>query len=259
MSKEACTKPSTNKKVHFEKDEKEERIVDIYVSTDNLTIYDNPWVEMAVPANLKGTTETPPRPAPAVGVSSEKGNRFKATAGCLGLLCLLLLLGIISLGVLVGKYKTAWTSSSKLTQETDQIQDRFNKLQKAFASLRDERDELKAANAKLIRETEETCCSDGWQWFRGSCYFISKTKRTWWSSKDCCERNDADLVTITSQEEQDFISEKVSQEGAWVRWRREEEGKRVDETPLDTELDDPTEHDNRVASKRKLYVHSELA
>ncbi|XP_056597475.1 CD209 antigen-like protein C isoform X2 [Triplophysa dalaica] len=67
---------------------------------------------------------------------------------------------------------------------------------------------------------------DGWTVCRGMIYF-SADKQNWSKSRDVCISKGADLVTITSQEEQDFLVSKIKEthwiglndldtEGRWV-------------------------------------------
>ncbi|XP_067267059.1 CD209 antigen-like protein E [Chanodichthys erythropterus] len=51
---------------------------------------------------------------------------------------------------------------------------------------------------------------DGWIACHGKLYFFSSDKLNWWSSRDVCLSKGADLVTITSKSEQDFLVSKVN-------------------------------------------------
>ncbi|XP_048059657.1 CD209 antigen-like protein E [Megalobrama amblycephala] len=51
---------------------------------------------------------------------------------------------------------------------------------------------------------------DGWKVHRGKLYFFSSDKLNWLSSRDVCLSKGADLVTITSKSEQDFLVSKTS-------------------------------------------------
>ncbi|XP_067281137.1 C-type lectin domain family 4 member F-like [Pseudorasbora parva] len=50
---------------------------------------------------------------------------------------------------------------------------------------------------------------DGWIACRGKLYLFSSNELNWWSSRDVCVSKGADLVTITSQSEQDFLVSKI--------------------------------------------------
>uniref|UniRef100_A0A8C9YTA1 C-type lectin domain-containing protein n=1 Tax=Sander lucioperca TaxID=283035 RepID=A0A8C9YTA1_SANLU len=73
----------------------------------------------------------------------------------------------------------------------------------------------------------------GWEYFSGSFYYISSTKKTWQQSRDDCRQKGADLVIINSKEEQDFT--RNFQKRLWIGLTDSEtEGtwKWVDGTPL---------------------------
>ncbi|XP_048059649.1 CD209 antigen-like protein E [Megalobrama amblycephala] len=52
--------------------------------------------------------------------------------------------------------------------------------------------------------------ADGWIACRGKLYLFSSNKLNWWSSRDVCVSKGADLVTIASKSEQDFLVSKVN-------------------------------------------------
>nr|XP_055075381.1 C-type lectin domain family 4 member F-like [Misgurnus anguillicaudatus] len=86
--------------------------------------------------------------------------------------------------------------------------------------------ELKAKNNKLRASLYDAQSCDLWTVCRGMIYF-STDKRDWASSRAVCVSMGADLVTITSQKEQDFLVSKIKEthwiglndletEGRWV-------------------------------------------
>ncbi|XP_076741591.1 uncharacterized protein LOC143419194 [Maylandia zebra] len=84
----------------FPSDKKKESIVDIYVSAESLRVYDNPWVESTSP-NTPGPTGV----QHTVTEKTRKRNHFRSCSMFLGLLCLLLLVGIICIGVQMNNNK----------------------------------------------------------------------------------------------------------------------------------------------------------
>ncbi|KAM7418973.1 hypothetical protein PAMA_016202 [Pampus argenteus] len=97
-------RPGIIKEGQYDQDDKEENIVDIYVSAESLRVYENPWVEGMAP-NIPGFTEVQ---HPVASKNSGKRNRVRTNSVFLGVVCLLLLTGIICLGVQMGKDKTNW-------------------------------------------------------------------------------------------------------------------------------------------------------
>ncbi|NWT73792.1 CLC4E protein, partial [Prunella himalayana] len=55
------------------------------------------------------------------------------------------------------------------------------------------------------------CCPKGWSRFQGSCYFLSPDVMNCAESAQNCSGMGSHLVVITSQAEQDFLSEQKNQ------------------------------------------------
>ena len=53
-------------------------------------------------------------------------------------------------------------------------------------------------------------CESGWSYDGGNCYKIFDEWRTWYNSKVACRQIGADLASITSSEEQQFVAGKLS-------------------------------------------------
>ncbi|XP_064859833.1 C-type lectin domain family 4 member E-like [Oncorhynchus nerka] len=118
-------------------------------------------------------------------------------AVCLGLLCVLLLAGIIVLSVyygVIGHHNSTernqlLASYSNLTEERDQLQT--------------ERDFLSGRLTNL-----------SWQNFESSWYFLSDDTKTWKESREDCLERGADLVIINSDKEQEFLFN--LNKGVWI-------------------------------------------
>nr|XP_046181211.1 CD209 antigen-like protein C isoform X1 [Oncorhynchus gorbuscha] len=218
MSEAIYAVPDMNKKVKFNRGEMKERIVDIYVSADTLR-------DGETSTKREETEDTAPNNGPGDqhSVHVQWWKRPSGVAAvCLGLLCVLLLAGIIGLSVQysnVSKNSSAeryqlQTSYNNLTKERDQLQTSYNnltkerdQLQNSYNNLTKERDQLKTERDVLSgRLTNlKNTCPEGWQTFESSWYFLSTETKTWEESRqDCLERR-ADLVIINSREEQTFL------------------------------------------------------
>ncbi|XP_031670495.1 CD209 antigen-like protein C [Oncorhynchus kisutch] len=129
-------------------------------------------------------------------------------AVCLGLLCVLLLAGIIGLSVYYGvidhhnstERNQLLASYSNLTEERDQLQASYSLLIKERDQLQTERDSL-SGRLTYLKHT----CPKGWQHFESSWYFLSDDTKTWKESREDCLERGADLVIINSDEEQEFL------------------------------------------------------
>ncbi|KAF1395019.1 hypothetical protein PFLUV_G00007190 [Perca fluviatilis] len=136
MSGDLYAEPGIINKVYCEPDGKES-IVNIYVSAESLRVYDNPWVE--------GMSPNTPRPAepqhPVIRENLGKRNHVRADSRFLGVVCLLLLAGIIYLGVQMNKDKNKWRTER-------------NQLLEDIANLKKTSDQLTANNTELIKERD---------------------------------------------------------------------------------------------------------
>uniref|UniRef100_A0A4W5MT40 C-type lectin domain-containing protein n=1 Tax=Hucho hucho TaxID=62062 RepID=A0A4W5MT40_9TELE len=142
-------------------------------------------------------------------VSTEPGSSekrpFLVAAVCLGLLCVLLLAGIIGLSVY---YNRAIKDS----------EDKRNTLFQSFSLYKinatEERDELQTSYNNLTKEKGhiqtklfmlEQHCQEGWRYFDSSLYFLSTKRKTWTESRQDCQERGADLVMINSRDEQTIV------------------------------------------------------
>ncbi|XP_014050232.1 CD209 antigen-like protein C [Salmo salar] len=218
MSEAIYAEPDMNKKVKLDRGLMEERIVDIYVSADTLR-------DGETSTKREETADTAPNnePGDQQSVHFQWWKRPSGVAAmCLGLLCVLLLAGIIGLSVQysnVSKNSSAerdqlQTSYNNLTKERNQLQTSYNNLTKerdqiqtSYNNLTKERDQLQTERDFLsgsLNNCKQTCPA-GWQKFESMWYFLSTETKTWKESrKDCLERG-ADLVIINSDEEQKFL------------------------------------------------------
>ncbi|XP_046901535.1 CD209 antigen-like protein E isoform X2 [Hypomesus transpacificus] len=143
-------------------------------------------------------------PGPGPGAVVPLSSLWRAAAVCLGLLCALLLAGVIALGVIFTRVNEDKTIK---TMERDQLQTNYTDLSR-------ERDQLQTSNTNLTRERDDlkrrlcdlTSCSAGWPKFGCSCYYVSNEMKNWTDSRQDCLRRGADLVIINSHKEQEFLN-----------------------------------------------------
>ncbi|XP_075996012.1 C-type lectin domain family 2 member B-like [Genypterus blacodes] len=125
--------------------------------------------------------------------SQETGARNKPPASraflaALALLCLLLLVVII-----VGFYQLSITNE---------------KLHTLISNL---------TNQNLIRTPP---CAEGWSLFQQHCYYKSTEGKNWTASREECSRRKADLVIISSKEEQKFVRKLNGAGDSWIGLQR---------------------------------------
>ncbi|XP_046901540.1 CD209 antigen-like [Hypomesus transpacificus] len=184
-SKDIYAPPEMTQMVKSDRGEMEEMIVAIYASAGTL------------------------RRDQLSGAGGPERSLSRAAAVCLGLLCALLLAGVVALGVIylitvtVERHQLN-TSNINLTRERDQ-------LQASNSILSRERHQLNSSYIILTRERddlERRLCKgqDGWRRFGWSCYYVSTERKNWTDSRQDCRDRGADLVIINSLEVQKFLN-----------------------------------------------------
>uniref|UniRef100_A0A8C5V8U6 C-type lectin domain family 4 member C n=1 Tax=Microcebus murinus TaxID=30608 RepID=A0A8C5V8U6_MICMU len=87
------------------------------------------------------------------------------------------------------------------------------------------------------KEVEDwSCCPTLWSSFQSSCYFVSAVKQSWAEHWKNCSRMGAALAVISTEDEQDFITQNLNEESAYFMGLSDPEGQRtyciwVDRTP----------------------------
>ncbi|XP_026215276.1 CD209 antigen-like protein C isoform X2 [Anabas testudineus] len=177
-------------------------------------IYENKDARCAVEQNRVG---------PALSGTGEsrmvEKSSYRAAAVILGLLCLLLLTGLMSLVFLYTKGSSETememvqlqTSYTNLTEEKDQLQTSYNnlteerdQLQTSYNNLAKERDQLDKKLDELTTYLQRLQ-SQELRYFSGSLYYMSSSEKSWEEGRNDCRQKGTDLVIINSSEEQDFI------------------------------------------------------
>ncbi|XP_023150247.2 CD209 antigen-like protein E [Amphiprion ocellaris] len=90
---------------------------------------------------------------------------------------------------------------NSLTRERDELKDRNNQLTNRIRAVEDERDRLKQLCGTLSSQR----CPPRWREIQSRCYFLSTESKTWEESRKHCQSEEADLVVISSQQEQEAI------------------------------------------------------
>jgi hypothetical protein len=211
--------------VEFDND----NVEDIYTNKETINSHDSRRKTKAV------STKSRPQ-ATNQGTESSERRSTRDAAMCLGLLCVLLLAGIICLFVYyngeMGSFEeNILVYKTNCSAEQDQLQTKYNTMTKDRDQLQVERDNLQEKLSVVEQHTQQ-----GWSYYKSTFYFTSTEKKTWERSQEDCQGREADLVVINSREEYVFI-QGLNKETFWIGLTdRVEEGiwKWVDRTALTT-------------------------
>ncbi|XP_057177783.1 asialoglycoprotein receptor 1-like [Triplophysa rosa] len=218
---------SIDKRSTMDREEKEERIVDIYITAE--AVRDIKHKKQTEESKTTTTTQ----PSEHKGSECVRNRRPRSVLVCLVVLCVLLLTAVIVLCVLIYtnnhqfhiNYKNITqdrdqllTKYTKLTDDRDQLITKYIKITEEkdqllnkYTKLTEERNELttKYYNATELyiqlnreRNTIWTHLCDGWIHYEVSLYFISSEKKSWSESLSYCRVRGADLFIINNKDEQ---------------------------------------------------------
>ncbi|XP_067354887.1 CD209 antigen-like protein C [Channa argus] len=159
------------------------------------------------------------------GPGSSDRRLYKAVVLCLGLMNVFLLAGLIVRGV--HYYNSPQRAAAELSTIKDQLTELLQDIKNKVSSLTEERDQLNPGlneTAEELNKCQNKTCPAGWKKFSYSFYFFSTEFGSWTKGRDDCRKRGADLVVITSAEEQKFLSE-FTRMATWIGLSdREREG-----------------------------------
>ncbi|XP_060137918.1 asialoglycoprotein receptor 1 [Zootoca vivipara] len=102
-----------------------------------------------------------------------------------------------------------------LTEEAKEVKTHFQEqISKLRTSMRTHNCEVESI--KSNKTVGSHCCLKGWLPFKSSCYWLSKTDKSWDEAKLDCEDKDAHLVIITSYLEQQFVAQLTKPRNTWI-------------------------------------------
>ncbi|ELK03783.1 C-type lectin domain family 10 member A [Pteropus alecto] len=165
-------------------------------------------------------------------------------------LSLLLLVGICVIGSQNSKFQrdlvTLRTTFSNITSNTvaevqalhsqdDSLQEMITSLK---ATVKNHEQELQAGYSEMLlrvqqltkdlnslncqmdalknNDTQNTCCAVNWLEYEGSCYWFSRTGKSWPEAEKYCQLENGHLVVINSREEQNFLQEHIGYAYTWI-------------------------------------------
>ncbi|XP_067334068.1 C-type lectin domain family 12 member B-like [Channa argus] len=200
-----------NRKVEEDGGEWDEREMDIYEDAD---VIRDDVTDIQSQEEGPHTLNRPP----------VQNKSFRSAALCLGVLCLLMMVGIITLStryilVTLEKYDLE-KNLNNLSHSSNQSQHLIKQLQVHSVTkekeLQSRIDNLNKSYNELQDKMSGKLCPEGWKRFGCSCYFKSTEKKSWFESRKDCENRESDLVIINSQEEQKIVSELSKNAESWI-------------------------------------------
>ncbi|KAG7484566.1 hypothetical protein MATL_G00051140 [Megalops atlanticus] len=143
--------------------------------------------------------------------SGQSSHAYRLAAVCLGLLCAFLLTAIIALCVYNISLSQKYSAMEQLRANYSTLTELSNQLQRVLQKL-----PFLHQNCSFISQ-KRVCqpCPQGWEQFNSKCYYFSPEWKSWPYSRIDCLTQGADLVTIDSEDEQEFIT-KHTKEGEYL-------------------------------------------
>ncbi|XP_031735150.1 C-type lectin domain family 10 member A-like [Anarrhichthys ocellatus] len=162
-----------------------ERLVDIYDSVDTFT-----GGRVLTPEKGANTQKHPP---------DVQRNLLRAAALVLGFLCVLL-------GVAVIVLSQRHVSITPENNELKELENKYDNLSKLYHELQE-----------TVNQTQgNTTVNAGWKRFQCSYYYKSTEMKNWTESRRDCWNRGADLVVISSRDEQSFVSKLTKPDASWI-------------------------------------------
>ncbi|XP_058138331.1 C-type lectin domain family 12 member B [Dasypus novemcinctus] len=153
---------------------------------------------------------------------------WRQAALCLLILCLMLLIGLVTLGIMFLQTSNEINSDSEKLSQLQKIihqqqvnssqqldnyknfpmEEKFLKSQIADLLKRQGQMSIKLCQELIIRISDHKCnpCPRTWHWYQNSCYyFTTNEEKTWINSRKDCKDKNSTLVKIDNLEEKDFL------------------------------------------------------
>ncbi|XP_030198277.1 C-type lectin domain family 6 member A-like [Gadus morhua] len=184
--------------------EREERIVEIYATSESLRDQHQDYVGTEESSNTLGT-ESSQQPDPV----SPPRCPIRALVVLLGLLSVALLAGLLWLAV---QHKAVTEKTVSMDRDLDQHHQRLENVTEQHKTVCMDRDvEQLLQRLKNVTEQRDSLlckqdCPAGWDKFGCKCYNYSSEWGTWSKIRESCVTRRADLVVVDSKEEMDFIN-----------------------------------------------------
>uniref|UniRef100_A0A3P8ZXM0 C-type lectin domain-containing protein n=2 Tax=Esox lucius TaxID=8010 RepID=A0A3P8ZXM0_ESOLU len=176
--------------------------------------------------SVKDKGNSPTQQSPATGMDNSPAPHSQPCHGvavCLGVLFVLLVSAIVGLSVfsteLSEQNQYLSTAKEELTQERDRLKTNLQVIYQLHDFPVNQYCSKTNGNV-----TKCNPCKVGWMLFQSSCYLILFSDapwKNWTESREDCKKRESDLVVISSQPEQEFISNQTQSyydvfHGYWI-------------------------------------------
>ncbi|XP_076006414.1 oxidized low-density lipoprotein receptor 1-like [Genypterus blacodes] len=166
---------------------------------------------------------------------------FRVLVVLFGIICVLLVAGIIGIVLLSIKLSKQDSDLAELTGQKEQLSSQKAEAEQQREEFRGERDQMTWMLNTILefnnfpvsgfcpQKEIEKCspCQDGWLLFQESCYLIYNDTikpnpwMAWKKSREFCQQQSADLVVIKTLQEQEFLRTRIEyyydkHHGFWI-------------------------------------------
>uniref|UniRef100_A0AAX7TBQ5 C-type lectin domain-containing protein n=1 Tax=Astatotilapia calliptera TaxID=8154 RepID=A0AAX7TBQ5_ASTCA len=175
------------------------------------TVYDEVEVKMSKGAN-EAKEQTPDTNDKTSDRTMSRHGHYKQLACCLGIICVMLVLGIIAVTVyqnqeLEKKNEELETEKKHLTEQIQQMTTPWIELNVSRAQW-----SIDAYCPKDKNNGKCNACQAHWDHVESSCYAVNNAKpaewKTWEEARKNCRGKSSDLAVVVNEEEKETVSEK---------------------------------------------------
>ncbi|XP_042072549.1 C-type lectin domain family 4 member M-like isoform X2 [Haplochromis burtoni] len=176
------------------------------------TVYDEVEVKMSKGEN-EAKEKTPDTNDKTSDRTMSRHRHYKQLACCLGIICVMLVLGIIAV--------TVYQKNQELEKKNEELETEKKNLKEIIEQMTTRRDELNVSRAqwsidaycpKEKNSNNRKCnaCQAGWLYFEPSCYVVHNAERaewkTWEEARENCRGKSSDLAVVINEEEKKNVS-----------------------------------------------------